>query len=55
LKSTALRTLAVRDEWFTDRLSHVASKDAMLETAGVLIIEIADSMRVRNGGSKHRS
>ena len=28
LKSEALRTLAVRDEWFTDRLSHVGSKDA---------------------------
>jgi predicted P-loop ATPase len=42
LKSTALRILAVNDEWFTDRLSHVANKDAMLETAGVLIMEIAE-------------
>jgi predicted P-loop ATPase len=38
-KSEALRTLAVRDEWFTDRLSHVGSKDAVLEMAGVLLIE----------------
>ena len=30
------------DAWFTDRLSHVASKDAALEIAGVLIIEIAE-------------
>jgi predicted P-loop ATPase len=41
-KSEALRTLAVKDAWFTDRLSHIASKDAMLETAGVLIVEIAE-------------
>jgi predicted P-loop ATPase len=41
-KSEALRTLAVRDNWFTDRLSHVGSKDAALETAGVLLIEIAE-------------
>jgi predicted P-loop ATPase len=41
-KSEALRTLAIRDSWFTDRLSHVASKDAALEIAGVLIAEIAE-------------
>jgi predicted P-loop ATPase len=41
-KSEALRTLAVRDTWFTDRLSHLQSKDAALETAGVLIVEIAE-------------
>ena len=32
LKSEALRTLAVNDSWFTDRLSHVGSKDAAMET-----------------------
>jgi predicted P-loop ATPase len=42
LKSTALRTLAVRDEWFSDRLSHVGSKDAILEMAGVLIFELSE-------------
>ena len=42
MKSEALRTLAIKDDWFTDRLSHVASKDAVLETAGALIIEIAE-------------
>ena len=41
-KSEALRTLAKNDSWFTDRLSHVASKDAVLEIAGVLIVEIAE-------------
>lgn len=41
-KSEALRTLAIRDAWFTDRLSHVASKDAAQEMAGVWIIEIAE-------------
>jgi putative DNA primase/helicase len=42
LKSEALRVLAIRDAWFTDRLSHVHSKDAALETIGVLIIELAE-------------
>jgi predicted P-loop ATPase len=41
-KSEALRTLAIRDDWFTDRLSHIGSKDAVLETAGVLVVEIAE-------------
>ena len=41
-KSEALRILAVNDSWFTDRLSHVASKDAVLEIAGVLIVELAE-------------
>jgi len=41
-KSEALRTLAVCEEWFTDRLSHVSSKDAALEMAGVLIIELPE-------------
>jgi putative DNA primase/helicase len=42
LKSAALRTLAVHDKWFTDRLSHIASKDAIQEIAGVLIVELAE-------------
>jgi predicted P-loop ATPase len=41
-KSEALRTLAANDAWFTDRLSHVANKDASQETAGVWIIEVAE-------------
>jgi len=43
LKSTLLRTLAIRDEWFSDRLSHLGSKDAAIETGGVLLIEIAET------------
>jgi Virulence-associated protein E-like domain len=42
LKSQLLRTLAVRDDWFADRLSHIASKDAALDIAGVWIVEIAE-------------
>ncbi len=42
LKSEALRTLAISDAWFTDRLSHLASKDSALDIAGVLIVEIAE-------------
>jgi predicted P-loop ATPase len=41
-KSEALRTVAVKDAWFTDQLSHVASKDASLETEGVLLIEFGE-------------
>jgi predicted P-loop ATPase len=41
-KSEALRTLVKDEGWFTDRLSHVASKDAALEIAGVQIVEIAE-------------
>jgi predicted P-loop ATPase len=40
LKSTALAALA--DPWFTDRISHVASKDACIEVGGVLLVEIAE-------------
>jgi predicted P-loop ATPase len=42
MKSTALRTLAIKDEWFSDHLSHMASKDAAIEVAGVLLFEIAE-------------
>ena len=41
-KTEALRTLAINDAWFTDRLGQLASKDAAQELAGVLIIEIAE-------------
>jgi predicted P-loop ATPase len=42
LKSTALQTLGVREEWFMDRLSNLSSKDAIQEVAGVLIAELAE-------------
>ena len=41
-KSEALRALVHNELWFTDRLSHVASKDAAMEIAGVQVIEIAE-------------
>jgi putative DNA primase/helicase len=41
-KSKALRTLAVKDEWFTDRLSHVSSKDAAQEITGKWLVELAE-------------
>ena len=42
-KSKALRLLAIRPEWFTDRLSHLGSKDAAMEAGrGAFIIEIAE-------------
>jgi predicted P-loop ATPase len=50
-KSKAIRALAVRDAWSTDRLSHVASKDASQETAGVLLIEIAEMESLVRAGS----
>jgi predicted P-loop ATPase len=42
LKSEFLRTLCPNSEWFTDTLSHIKSKDAALETAGVFMVEIAE-------------
>jgi predicted P-loop ATPase len=42
LRSTAFRILAVQDEWFTDRLSPLATKDAAQETAGIWIVEVAE-------------
>jgi predicted P-loop ATPase len=41
-KSEALRALAIKGAWFKERLSHVSSKDAMIELAGKLIIELAE-------------
>ena len=51
LKSSSLRALAVRDEWFTDRLSAVATKDAAIETAGVWLIEIAEMEALLRGST----
>jgi putative DNA primase/helicase len=42
LKSELLRTLAIRDEWFIDRLSSLTTKDAALDVVGVLLIEISE-------------
>jgi predicted P-loop ATPase len=50
-KSTALRHLAIKDEWFADRVSHIGSKDAQLELTGVLLIEIAEMDTLRKAAS----
>jgi hypothetical protein len=47
LKSTLLKTLAVRDEWFTDHGSDLATKDSRLELAGVWIVELSELAAVR--------
>jgi hypothetical protein len=39
-KSTALRTLG--EPWFTDELAEIGSKDAVMQTQGVWIVEIAE-------------
>jgi len=41
-KSQTVEALAPKPTWFTDNLSHVASKDAKLEVAGVLLVEIPE-------------
>jgi predicted P-loop ATPase len=41
-KSELLRILAIKDEWFTDRISSIGSKDSMQELAGVLLVELAE-------------
>lgn len=42
LKSETLRALAIEDAYFTDRLSHIASRDAAMEIAGILLVEVAE-------------
>ena len=46
-KSKALRTLAVRDEWFTDHISDLRNKDARVELLGKWIIELSELASVR--------
>jgi len=41
-KSTALAVLAVRREWFTDRLSDLGGREAPLELSGKWIIEMGE-------------
>jgi putative DNA primase/helicase len=41
-KSTAVAALVPNEEWFTDQLSDLSSKDASQELRGVWIIEFAD-------------
>lgn len=46
-KSTSLRTLVPRPEWFTDHISDLDSKDSRLELHGVWIVELAELTSVR--------
>jgi predicted P-loop ATPase len=48
LKSSSLRTLA-GDEWFSDCISELGSKDSRLELYGRWIIEIGELDRIRRG------
>jgi Virulence-associated protein E len=41
-KSEGLRALVLDEKWYSDRLSHVSTKDAMIELAGVLLHELAE-------------
>jgi predicted P-loop ATPase len=47
LKSTLLRTLAMRREWYAHRISALGSKDSMLEVRGVWIFELAELEAIR--------
>ena len=48
LKSQLLRTLAVRDEWFSDSLPHdLTSKDARAHLAGKWIVEMGEIAQFR--------
>lgn len=51
MKSELLCTLAIRDAWFADHLSHIGSKDSKMETAGVLLIEIAEMHALEKASS----
>jgi putative DNA primase/helicase len=41
-KSTTLRVMAFRNEWFTDHLSDLKNKDAVRDMQGPLIVEMAE-------------
>ena len=54
-KSSALRLLAIKDEWYTDQLTKITDRDTAYEIAGVLIVEIAEMdaiRRVSEGATK---
>lgn len=41
-KTTVAQALAVRPEWFTDRVSALGSKDSLMELRGRLVVEMAE-------------
>jgi len=48
-KSTWLRTLAGNDNWFTDHLSELGTKDSRVELRGKWIIELAELHNLKRG------
>jgi predicted P-loop ATPase len=53
LKSSALRKLAVRDEWFTDDIAQLGTKDASLQTIGVWLIEMGELKGMHKAELEH--
>jgi putative DNA primase/helicase len=51
LKSTLLRTLAMRPEWYAHRISALGSKDSQIEVRGVWIFELAELEALRRAAS----
>ena len=52
-KSQAVKKLAPKPEWVADQLSDVINKDAKMEVAGVMIIEIAEMEAVTRATSSN--
>jgi predicted P-loop ATPase len=50
-KSSMVRALVPKKEWFTDQLSNVTNKDALMQVAGVLVIELAEMEVVTRASS----
>lgn len=50
-KSSAVKVLAVRDEWFVDRLPELGSADAAAQLAGHWIVELAELASIRSAAS----
>ena len=50
-KSQTVRALVPNDDWFTNNLSNVTNKDAKMEVAGVMIIELAEMEAVTRATS----
>jgi len=53
LKSSVHRKLAVRDEWFTDEIAELGTKDASLQTMGVWIIEMGELSGMHKAELEH--
>jgi predicted P-loop ATPase len=54
-KSTVFSTLAVKDEWFTDHISDIGSKDSRDELRGQWIVEWADFDETRGSVNRQKA